>query len=109
MTDENKIIEEVESLLTDGDAVNPDVARRLQLSISLENHKELKKINGRLKKVEKAEEDWRKNPSLLWLLRFKTKQTLATVVFVFVILSALYVSGIRAPILEFFGLPPLLP
>jgi hypothetical protein len=109
MTDENKIIEEVENLLTDGDNVNPDVARRLQLSISLENHKELKKINGRLKKVEAAEETWEENPSLLWYLRFETKKTVATILFVFVLLSALYVSGIRAPILEFFGLPPLLP
>ena len=45
------------------------------------------------------------NPPLLWLLRFRTKETIATILFIIIVLSAWYVSGIRQPILKFLGLP----
>ena len=45
------------------------------------------------------------HPSLVYLLRFRTKETVATVLAIVIILSAWYVSGIRQPILEWLGLP----
>jgi hypothetical protein len=78
------VITEVKGILKNGNDVPPEVARRLLLTISVANHEcnretvmEVRKINGRLKKVEKAADDWRKHPSLLWLLRFKTKITVS--------------------------------
>lgn len=109
MGDDSKIIEAIEEVLKDGNKIDPEAASRLQLGISLENNKELLKINGRLKKVEEAAEDWEKNPSLLWLLRFRTKKTVTVIVTIFILLSMLYISGIRGPILELIGLPPLIP
>lgn len=112
MSKENKIIKEVESLLKT-DKIDPEASRRLQLSISLENHTELLKINGRLKKVEKVAEESEKNPSLLWLLRFKTKKTVTILVTVlvvgFVIFELLWHSGVMSVILEWLNLPPLIP
>jgi len=45
------------------------------------------------------------HPSIIYLLRFKTKETVATIVFLIVVLSLWYVSGMRQPILKFLGLP----
>ena len=42
---------------------------------------------------------------ILWLLRFRTKETIATILFIIIVLSAWYVSGIRQPILRWLGLP----
>lgn len=108
----NKIIKEVESLLKT-DKIDPDVSRRLQLSISLENHTELLKINGRLKKVEKAAEEWERSPSLLWLLRFKTKKTAiiltSGLLTGFIIFQFLWHYGLMPRLLEWLNLPPLIP
>ena len=45
------------------------------------------------------------HPTLLYLLRFRTKETIATILFVILILSAWYVSGFSQPILKWLGLP----
>lgn len=112
MKSENKIVKEVESLLKT-EKIDPEVARRLQLSISLENHTELLKINGRLKKVEEVAEDWEKNPSLIWLLRFKTKKTVTVIVggllIGFTAFEILWEYGLMPKILEWLTLPPLIP
>ena len=47
----------------------------------------------------------KKHPSLLYLLRFETKKTIAWIFFAIMIISIWFVSGLRQPILEFFGLP----
>jgi hypothetical protein len=47
----------------------------------------------------------KKHPSLLYLLRFETKKTIAWIFFAIMIVSIWFVSGIRQPVLEFFGLP----
>lgn len=108
----NKIVTEVESLLKT-DKIDPEVARRLQLSISLENHTELLKINGRLKKVEEVAEDWERNPSLVWLLRFKTKKTvtviISTLLAAFLAFELLWHYGLMPKILEWLHLPPVIP
>jgi len=112
MKNENKIVKEVESLLKT-EKIDPEVARRLQLSISLENHTELLKINGRLKKVEKVADDWEKNPSLIWLLRFRTKKTVTVIVsgllIGFIAFELLWEYGLMPKILEWLNLPPLIP
>jgi hypothetical protein len=45
------------------------------------------------------------HPPILWLLRFRTKETIATILFIVIVPSAWYVSGIRQPILRWLGLP----
>jgi hypothetical protein len=56
-------------------------------------------------KIDKAVEHQTDHPSLIYLLRFKTKQTIAAIIFAFIIFSSWFVSGVRQPILEFLGLP----
>jgi hypothetical protein len=47
----------------------------------------------------------KENPPLLWLLRFRTKETVATIVLIFMLLSLWYVSGFREAVLQWLGLP----
>lgn len=44
-------------------------------------------------------------PSLMWLLRHRTKETVAWIVAIFVLLSVWFVSGFRQPLLDWLGLP----
>lgn len=107
-----EIIKELKESLENGDRLKSMTAKRLsrmQLIIMLDTHQGVEKINGRLKKVEAAADETKRYPSLLWLLRYKTKQTVSVLVAVFLLLSALYVSGVREPILDFLGLPSLIP
>ena len=55
--------------------------------------------------VQRTEEHLQTHPTLLYLLRFRTKETVAALVFLFVLLSLWYVSGFRQPILRWLGLP----
>ncbi len=109
MPELSALVQEYKEMLKNGDEISVEVSRRIQLAISIDTHDEVKKINGRLKKVEKVAEEWTRYPSLTWLLYHKTKKTVAIIVIVFILLTLFYVSGLRAPILEFLGLPPLLP
>jgi len=45
------------------------------------------------------------HPSIIYLLRYRTKETIATILFLILTLSLWYVSGMRQPILKFLGLP----
>jgi len=45
------------------------------------------------------------HPSILYSLRFETKKTIAWLFFALLIVSIWFVSGLRQPVLEFFGLP----
>lgn len=45
------------------------------------------------------------HPSLLWLLRYDTRRTVAFIVLVFMALSLWFISGFRQPILDWLGLP----
>ena len=107
-----EIIEELKSSLANGDQLKSMSQRRLsrwQLILMLDTHQEVSKINGRLKKVEEAAADWKRYPSITWLLRHRTKGTIAVIATIFTLTTMLYVSGIRVPILEWLGLPPLTP
>lgn len=103
------MILEFKALLENGDVLDPDAARRLLLALSMDTHEEVKLINGRLKKVEAVAEDVEEYPSLLWLLRHKTKQMVAVILIILAILSLIYIPELRGPVLEWLGLPPLLP
>jgi hypothetical protein len=109
-------IEQAKEMLEKGEDLSPQMARQLQLTISILNHEtnksiydEVKKVNGRLKKVEEAVEESEKHPSLLWLLHNKTKTTISIIFVVFMFLSSIYISGIRDVIFTWLGLPPLIP
>jgi hypothetical protein len=71
------------------------------------NH--IKDLNERFdkldRKLDRSIERQRENPSLLYLLRFDTKKTIAIIIFLFAIVSTWFVSGFRQPILEFLGFP----
>jgi len=45
------------------------------------------------------------HPSLLYSLRFETRKTIMWLFFALLIVSIWFVSGLRQPVLEFFGLP----
>jgi len=55
--------------------------------------------------VQRTEEHLRTHPTLLYFLRFRTKETAAALILLFVLLSLWYVSGFRQSILRWLGLP----
>jgi len=55
--------------------------------------------------VQAHEQYIQSHPSLIYLLRYRTKETLATLIFILILLSAWYVSSFRQPLLKFLGLP----
>jgi hypothetical protein len=63
------------------------------------------RFDGLSTKIDKAVKHQEDHPSIIYLLRFKTKETIAAILFIFLILSSWFVSGFRQPILEFLGLP----
>lgn len=91
---------------------NEEVVNRLS-EIELAQNKRVdeleKKIEERFdelsKKIDDAAKMQSEHPSLLYLLRYDTKRTVATILFIFLVLSTWFVSGVRQPILEWFGLP----
>lgn len=105
------MILEFKALLENGDQIDPDVSRRLLLALSIDTHTEVKKINGRLKKVEKATEELQKRPSLLMLFHQKPKTmiflVLGGLLIFFIITQALWHYGLIPSILEWLNLPPL--
>lgn len=110
MTDKlSALIESFKRQLEDGNKIDPDAAREMLLAITIDTHNEVKQINGRLKKVEKVVEDVKRFPSLWWLLRHKTKQTIGITLIVIALTVLIFVPELRAPIMEWLGLPPLLP
>lgn len=55
--------------------------------------------------VERHETHLQTHPSLLFLLRYRTKETAAIILALFFLLSLLLVTDLRQPILKFLGLP----
>jgi negative regulator of genetic competence, sporulation and motility len=73
-------------------------------------HEELEKqINERFdaleQKVDTAVRRQSEYPSVTYLLRYRSRDTVVAIIFLFVILSTWFVSGFRQPILEWLGLP----
>lgn len=65
-------------------------------------NQKINKMDTKLDKVIKMQTD---HPSLLYSIRFETRKTIIWLFFVLMIISVWFVSGLRQPILEFFGLP----
>lgn len=63
-------------------------------------------VDNLSKRVEKIEETTVENPSITWLLRFKTWPTITVIMVIFIFLSLWFVSDFRKAILPLFGLPP---
>lgn len=103
------LIETFKRQLENGSKIDPDAAREMLLAISIDTHNEVKQINGRLKKVEAVVEDVERFPSLWWLLRHKTKQTVGIMLIVIALTVLIFVPELRAPIMDWLGLPPLFP
>lgn len=55
--------------------------------------------------VAKLTDYQQQHPTLIYLLRYRTRETTAAIILLFILLSLWYVSGIRQPILKFLGLP----
>lgn len=114
------LAEEVIEILKNGDEIPISLAVKLTLGLISENNyimhninSEVSKINGRLRDAEKQLKDVEKNPSILWLFRNKTKETLLTLwgVLTFIVGAAylFHYYGFDVKIFEWMGLSPLLP
>lgn len=55
--------------------------------------------------VRRIDDFQKTHPSLLYLARFRTRETAIAIILLFALLSIWWVSGFRQPILEFLGLP----
>lgn len=122
----HELLETIERLLED-EGFSQEAVNRLVLALALENrslfeayqrqtHLEMAELRRLLEAqarnvdklacaTEKNEEYLERHPSLLYLIRFRTRETVAVILLVFVLLSAWYVSGFRMPILRWLGLP----
>lgn len=109
--DEGELLKTIREILQNGDKVDPDVSRRLQLALSLENHVELKKINGRLKKVETVTDELVEKPPLLYLLHTEPRKTVTVILSILAVLFLLFALafhyGLLPKVIEWLGLPPI--
>lgn len=117
----NPLVKEMKTLLESNGKIPADVARKMLLSLSISNyetnigiHNEIRKINGRVKKVEMVADEWEKNPSLLWLVKNKFTKVFAVVtaiwtgaVLTILFFIILYERGFLSDILTLLGLPPV--
>ena len=108
MPEISALVKEYKEMLKNSEDIPIEISRRIQLAISIDTHDEVKKINGRLKKVEAVADDVEEYPSLLWLLRHKTKQMVTIILIILAMLSLVYLPELRGPIMEWLGLPPLI-
>ena len=63
-----------------------------------------KKFDELSRKIDDTIKHQEDHPSLIYLLRYRTKKTVTALIFIFMVLSTWFVSDLREPILEFFGL-----
>ena len=83
---------------------------KLQSQVDLTELKTLleaqtKNIDKLSQTVARHDEYLMKHPPLLYLFRYRTRETIAIIVGLFVLLSLWWVSGLRQAILQFLGLP----
>ncbi len=53
--------------------------------------------------VQRQETYMQTHPTLLYMIRFRTKETITVILFVFLLLSVLWVPEVRRPMLAFLG------
>ena len=122
----DELLQTIERLLED-DAFSQDAVNRLVLALALENrslfetyqtqtHRDFTELRELLEQqalnvgklataVEQTEDYLQKHPTLLYLLRYRTKETVLIILLGFILLSAWYVSELRIPILRWLGFP----
>jgi hypothetical protein len=120
----HELLETIERLL-EAEGFSQEAVNRLVLALALENrslfeayqkqtYRELAELRELLEKqarnvdrlagaVERTDEYLEQHPTLLYLLRYRTKQTIVILVVIFVVLSAWTVSEFREPILRWLG------
>jgi hypothetical protein len=120
----HELLETIERLLED-EGFSQEAVNRLVLALALENrsifdayqkqtYRELAELRQLLERqarnvdrlagaVERTEDYLERHPPLLFLLRYRTKETIVVLVLIFVILSAWFVSDLREPILRLLG------
>ena len=64
-----------------------------------------KRFDELSQKIDDTIKHQKDHPSLVSLLRYRTRQTVVALIFIFMILSSWFVSSLRQPVLEFLGLP----
>jgi hypothetical protein len=109
----------VEKLLTDPD-LDPVVARQLLCAISVDTRSRtavhLQELQAIIKvqseniaalttAVEALERHIDTHPTIIYLFRFRTKESIAVAITIILVLSLWYVSGFRQPILRWLGWP----
>ena len=121
----HELLETIERLL-EAEGFSQEAVNRLVLALALENrslfeayqkqtYRELAELRELLEKqarnvdklagaVERTEVYLERHPTLLYCMRYRTKETVAVIVFVFVVLMAWYASGLRTAILGWLGL-----
>lgn len=57
------------------------------------------------RRVDALETQMQTNPSLIWLIRFRTRETMFWILVLFFVLSMLFISDFRHPIMQLLGLP----
>jgi len=120
----HELLETIERLRED-EGFSQEAVNRLVLALALENRsifdayqkqtfRELAELRRLLERqarnvdrlagsVERTEDYLERHPPLLFLLRYRTKETIVVLVLIFVILSAWFVSELREPILRLLG------
>ncbi len=86
---------------------NSNIEKKVdELLCNLANHnKNNEKQETRVSALEKSQKINEEYPSITYLLRFHTKETIALIIILFVILSIWYVSEFRESFLRWLGLP----
>lgn len=122
----NEFAEAIKQILDDQDA-DPIATHRLLIALTLDTRTEIAACSiannthhdmleqliatqnetlSELKEMIQRHDHYiQTHPSLVYLLRFKTRETLALFFFLLMILSLWYVSGFRQPILKWLGWP----
>ena len=112
---DTRLVEELKRLIED-DGVSPEAYNRLLLVALISMNEQLIVIQQRLAgletleqerttRLDKLEQMVTDNPSLVWLLRFRTRATLIIILAIFVVLSLWFVSDFRKWLFVLAGLP----
>lgn len=99
MTD---VLEEIRRLREQNRDISNDDILLIQM---IQIKEQLRDIDNRLQALEEAEKKHSEYPSLTYLLRYRPRDTMAVIALFFVILSMIWVSEFRQPVLKWLGLP----
>lgn len=80
-------------------------ALRLLLMVGIHNLNGSKDIHRRLKALEEKAEMWQEYPSITWLLRYRTRGTLAVIATIVTVILALAGMGLWTFVARLLGVP----